>query len=132
MYIYFLIHCRMCSSTTLEMCLNNSRSEDSISKKDTNTSKTHSNIDKVIIFAIFVFLSIMTGIIGIALYKRLNNRKGKFHIYWKYRSFFLHATFIVEINRCREKREREWERERESLCMFEWVFAIEIACHFKL
>lgn len=63
------------------MCLNNSRSEDSISKKDTNTSKTHSNIDKVIIFAIFVFLSIMTGIIGIALYKRLNNRKGKFHIY---------------------------------------------------
>lgn len=57
------------------MCLNNSKSEDS--KPETDTSETRSNINKVIIFVVYVFVSIMIGIIGIAVYKTLNKKKGK-------------------------------------------------------
>lgn len=61
------------------MCLNNFKSEDSISKQETDTSETCSNINKVIIFVVYVFVSIMIGIIGIAVYKTLNKKKGNFN-----------------------------------------------------
>lgn len=61
------------------MCLNNFKSEDSISKQETDTSETRSNINKVIIFVVYVFVSIMIGIIGIAVYKTLNKKKGNFN-----------------------------------------------------
>lgn len=83
--IYFFFHCRICNSTALEMCLNNSKSEDSISKQETDTSETRSNINKVIIFVVYVFVSIM---IGIAVYRTLINRKGNFNLYQNYSSFF--------------------------------------------
>lgn len=78
--IYFLIHCRICNST-LEMCWNNSKSGDSISKMKTNTFNTHSNIDNVIVFVVCVFVLIMIGIIGSAFYKRQSKKNGNFNIY---------------------------------------------------
>lgn len=83
-YIYFFIHCRICNFTTLEMCLNNSKSEDSRSKQETNSSEIRSNIKKVIVFVVYVVLSIMIGIIGIAFYKRLHKKEGNFNTYKNY------------------------------------------------
>lgn len=85
--IYFF-YCRICNSTALEMCLNNSKSEDSISKQETDTSETRSNINKVIIFVVYVFVSIMIGIIGFAVYKTLKKKKGNFNLYQNYSPFF--------------------------------------------
>lgn len=85
--IYFF-YCRICNSTALEMCLNTSKSEDSISKQETDTSETRSNINKVIIFVVHFLVSFMIGIIGFAVYKTLNKKKGNFNLYQNYSPIF--------------------------------------------
>lgn len=86
-WTFFLIHCRICNSTTLEMCLNYSKRADSTSKMKTNTSETETNINKVIIFVVYVFIAIIIGTIRLAFCKRLRKTKGIFKIDWKYDLF---------------------------------------------
>lgn len=72
------------------MCLNDSESEDSTSKMGINTSKTHSNMNKIIISVVCVFVIIVTvviGMLGIYFYKRLRKTSGNFKIVLKYNLF---------------------------------------------
>lgn len=58
------------------MCLNKSKTEDSSSYMKISTPETETNISKVIIFVVYVFITIMIGLIGAAFCKRLGKNKG--------------------------------------------------------
>lgn len=64
------------------MGLNHSKSEDSTSKMETNTSEPHSNTNKIIIFVVYVvvMITVVIGIIGFSFYKRLCTNTGNIKI----------------------------------------------------
>lgn len=79
---FFFFHCRICNTFNFGMCLNKSKTEDSSSNMKTHTPETETNISNVIIFVVYVFISIMIGIIGATSFcKRLGKNKGNFKIY---------------------------------------------------
>lgn len=69
----FFINCRLFTTTTLDMGLNNSTSEHTTSKMETNSPEPHSNTNKIIIsvVCVVVMIAVVIGIIGIAFYNRL-------------------------------------------------------------
>lgn len=82
------------------MGLNNSKSEDSTSKMETNTSEQPANMNVIIIFVVCVLViivAIVNGIIGRAFNKRLSKNSGNFKIVKNFNLFFyfLRATLIV-------------------------------------
>lgn len=103
---FLFIYCRLLNTTAIGMCLNNSN-EDLKSNMKTNTSETPPNTNNVIIFGVYVLVTTMFGIIGIASYKRLKKNKGNFRVVCKH---FLFTICRILLYMCK-KNERERERE---------------------
>lgn len=78
----FFINCRLFTTTILDMGLNNSKSEHSTSKMETNSPEPHSNTNKIIIsvVCVVVIIAVVIGIIGFAFYKRLCKNTGNLKI----------------------------------------------------
>lgn len=85
------------------MGLNNSKSEDSTSKMETNTSEPPANMNVIIIFVVCVLviiIAIVNGIIRLAFNKRLSKKLGNFKVVKNFNLFFyfLRATSLLYLS----------------------------------